>query len=43
MKKVLVIGDDEFIASQLVELLLENGYDVKAFCVNNYIGSWVPQ
>ncbi len=40
MKKVLVTGADGFIGSHLVELLLENGYQVKAFCIYNSLGSW---
>ena len=31
MKKVLVTGADGFIGSHLVELLVREGYDVKAF------------
>ena len=40
MKKVLVTGADGFIGSHLVELLLENGYEVTAFCIYNSLGSW---
>ena len=40
MKKVLVTGADGFIGSHLVELLVREGYDVKAFCLYNSIGSW---
>ena len=31
MKKILVTGADGFIGSHLTELLMEQGYDVKAF------------
>ena len=34
-KKVLVTGADGFIGSHLVEHLLEEGYDVKAFVLYN--------
>ena len=40
MKKVLVTGADGFIGSHLVELLLKEGYSVKAFCLYNSLGSW---
>lgn len=40
MKKVLVTGADGFIGSHLVELLVREGYVVKAFCLYNSIGSW---
>ena len=40
MKKVLVTGADGFIGSHLVELLLEEGFDVKAFCLYNSFGSY---
>lgn len=39
-KKVLVTGADGFIGSHLTELLLEEGYDVKAFCYYNSFNSW---
>ena len=39
-KKVLVTGADGFIGSHLVEELLIQGYDVKAFCYYNSFNSW---
>ena len=39
-KKVLVTGADGFIGSHLVELLLEKGYDVRAFSYYNSFNSW---
>ncbi|GAA5521896.1 NAD-dependent 4,6-dehydratase LegB [Aliifodinibius salicampi] len=38
--KVLITGADGFIGSHLTELLLEEGYDVKAFCYYNSFNSW---
>jgi dTDP-glucose 4,6-dehydratase len=38
--KVLVTGADGFIGSHLVETLLEQGYDVKAFTYYNSFNSW---
>jgi dTDP-glucose 4,6-dehydratase len=39
-KKILVTGADGFIGSHLVELLVREGYEVKAFCLYNSFGSW---
>ncbi|WP_252235288.1 NAD-dependent 4,6-dehydratase LegB [Clostridium sp. ZS1] len=39
-KKVLVTGADGFIGSHLCEILLENGYDVRAFAYYNSFNSW---
>ncbi|GAA0076319.1 NAD-dependent 4,6-dehydratase LegB [Clostridium sp. CTA-5] len=39
-KKVLVTGADGFIGSHLCELLLEEGYKVKAFIHYNSFNSW---
>lgn len=40
MKKVLVTGADGFIGSHLVEVLLEEGYDVRAFVLYNSFNTW---
>lgn len=40
MKKVLITGADGFIGSHLTELMLEEGYDVRAFTCYNSFGSW---
>lgn len=40
MKKVLVTGADGFIGSHLTELLLERGYEVKAFTYYNSFNTW---
>ncbi|MFK8046284.1 MAG: NAD-dependent 4,6-dehydratase LegB [Crocinitomicaceae bacterium] len=39
-KKVLVTGADGFIGSHLVEELVKEGYEVKAFCLYNSFNSW---
>ena len=39
-KKVLVTGADGFIGSHLTELLLERGYEVKAFTFYNSFNTW---
>jgi NAD dependent epimerase/dehydratase len=38
--KVLITGADGFIGSHLTELLLTDGYEVKAFCYYNSFNSW---
>lgn len=40
MEKILVTGADGFIGSHLVETLLEEGYDVKAFVLYNSFNTW---
>ena len=40
MKKILVTGADGFIGSHLTEILLESGYDVKAFSYYNSFNTW---
>lgn len=40
MKKILVTGADGFIGSHLVETLLDEGYDVKAFVLYNSFNTW---
>lgn len=40
MKRVLVTGADGFIGSHLTEMLLEQGYDVRAFTYYNSFNSW---
>ena len=40
MNKVLVTGADGFIGSHLVEALIKNGHDVKAFCLYNSNSNW---
>lgn len=39
-KKILVTGADGFIGSHLTELLVEQGYDVRAFVYYNSFNSW---
>ncbi len=39
-KKVLVTGADGFIGSHLVEQLIADGHDVRAFVLYNSFGSW---
>ena len=38
--KILVTGADGFIGSHLVETLVNEGYDIKAFCYYNSFNSW---
>lgn len=40
MDKVLITGADGFIGSHLTEMLLEEGYDVKAFAYYNSFNTW---
>lgn len=39
-KKILVTGADGFIGSHLVEMLLDYGYEVKAFVLYNSFNTW---
>ncbi|MEX2362004.1 MAG: NAD-dependent 4,6-dehydratase LegB [Balneolaceae bacterium] len=38
--KILITGADGFIGSHLTELLIDEGYKVKAFCYYNSFNSW---
>ncbi len=38
--KILVTGADGFIGSHLTEVLVQQGYDVRAFCLYNSFNSW---
>ena len=40
MQKVLVTGADGFIGSHLTEMLLEQGYKVKALSYYNSFNDW---
>lgn len=40
MKKILITGADGFIGSHLTELMVQEGYDVKAFTYYNSFNSW---
>ena len=40
MNKILITGADGFIGSHLTELLIRNGYDVRAFVLYNSFGSY---
>ncbi len=40
MKKILITGADGFIGSHLTELLVREGYEVKAFVQYNSFNSW---
>lgn len=40
MNKVLVTGADGFIGSHLTEYLIDQGFQVKAFCYYNSFNSW---
>lgn len=40
MSKILITGADGFIGSHLTEALLEDGHDVRPFCLYNSLGSW---
>jgi|GEM_PF-3363005 nucleoside-diphosphate-sugar epimerase len=39
-KRILITGADGFIGSHLTEKLIDEGYDVKAFCYYNSFNSW---
>jgi NAD dependent epimerase/dehydratase len=40
MKRILITGADGFIGSHLTELLVREGYDVRAFVLYNSFNSW---
>ena len=40
MKKILITGAEGFIGSHLTELLVQEGYNVKAFVQYNSFNSW---
>lgn len=40
MKKILITGADGFIGSHLVELMVREGYSVRAFVLYNSFNSW---
>jgi NAD dependent epimerase/dehydratase len=40
MKKILVTGADGFIGSHLVEALIDEGYDIRAFAYYNSFNTW---
>lgn len=40
MKKILITGADGFIGSHLTELLVQEGYDVRAFVYYNSFNTW---
>ena len=40
MNKVLVTGSDGFIGSHLTELLVEKGFEVRAFAFYNSFNTW---
>ena len=40
MRRVLITGADGFIGSHLTELLVREGYDVRAFVLYNSFNSW---
>ena len=39
-KKILITGADGFIGSHLTELMVKQGYDVKAFVLYNSFNSY---